>query len=565
MNNKAFMTIDGMPVEINGEKNLLELIRKVGIELPTFCYHSDLSIYGACRMCMVENDRGGLDAACSTPPRAGMKIRTNSERLRKYRKMILELLLANHCRDCTTCSNNKNCKLQDLASRFDITNVRFPNTAAEPRLDESSPCIVRDAHKCILCGDCVRMCNEIQGVGAIDFAFRGSKMVIATSFDRPIAESPCVGCGQCAAVCPTGAIVVKDDAAKVWKALDDPKKKVVVQIAPAVRVALGSALGLKEGENAMGTIVAALHRMGFDEVYDTSTTADLTVLEETNEFLKRLEDGPHDMPLFTSCCPGWIQFAEKNYPEIVPNISTCKSPMQMFAAIIRQQNAHSSRECVSVAVMPCTAKKFEAARPEFIHDGVPDVDYVLTTQELIRMIKQYGIVFSELQPEAIDMPFGTMSGAGVIFGVTGGVTEAVLRYASEDKSNTALLGIAYTGIRGLEGCKEATVALGDTELKIAVVNGLGNAKKLIERIKAGEHYDFVEVMACPGGCIGGGGQPAGSYADKYQRSKGIYSADKMCSIKRSEENPLMMSLYNGILKGRVHQLLHVHYPAHKGE
>jgi len=565
MSNKAMMTIDGMPVEINGEKNLLEIIRKVGIDLPTFCYHSDLSIYGACRMCMVENDRGGLDAACSTPPKAGMNIRTNSKRLRKYRKMILELLLANHCRDCTACSKNQNCKLQDLARRFNITGVRFPNSAADPKIDDSSVCIVRDAHKCILCGDCVRMCNEIQGVGAIDFAFRGSKMTISTAFDRPIADSPCVGCGQCAAVCPTGAITVKNDVDKVWAAIDNPNKKVVVQIAPAVRVALGDALDLEEGVNSMGPIVAALHRMGFDEVYDTSTTADLTVLEETNEFVKRLNEGPHEYPLFTSCCPGWIQFCEKNYPEIMPNVSTCKSPMQMFAAIIRQQNAHSPRDCVSVAVMPCSAKKYEAAREEFVHDGRPDVDYVLTTQELIRMIKESGLVFSELQPEAVDMPFGTMSGAGVIFGVTGGVTEAVLRYATEDKSNAALMSIAYTGIRGMEGCKEAEIPFGEGSLKIAVVNGLGNTAKLIERIKAGEHYDFVEVMACPGGCIGGGGQPAGNYTAKFKRTEGIYSADKMCSIKRSEENPLMMSLYNGILKGKVHEMLHVHYPAHKGE
>ncbi len=562
---KEFMTIDGIPVEINGEKNLLELIRKVGIKMPTFCYHSELSIYGACRMCMVENQWGGLDAACSTPPKAGMQIRTNTERLRKYRKMILELLLAHHCRDCTTCDNNGTCKLQDLAMRFDINDVRFPNTAEKPLIDDSSVSIVRDQHKCILCGDCVRMCNEVQNVGAIDFAHRGSKMTISTAFDVPIAESPCVGCGQCIAACPTGAILVKNDISKVWKALDDPKTKVTVQVAPAVRVALGKELGLTPGENAMGKIVAALRRMGFDEVYDTSTSADLTVLEESNELAKRIADGKEEMPLFSSCCPAWVRYCENKYPELMPHVSTCKSPMQMFAAVIRENSRNSSRKSVHVAVMPCTAKKFEAVRDEFKVDGKQDVDYVLTTQELVRMIKESGIMFRDIDPEAVDMPFGTMTGAGVIFGVTGGVTEAVLRRLASDKSNTALMSIAYTGVRGMEGVKEARVMVGEKEVRIGVVSGLKNASDLIERIKAGEHFDFVEVMACPGGCISGGGQPFASSAEKEKRGAGLYSADKLCNIKRSEENPLMMTLYNGILKGRVHELLHVHYHGAKQE
>ena len=562
---KEFMTIDGIPVEINGEKNLLELIRKVGIKMPTFCYHSELSIYGACRMCMVENQWGGLDAACSTPPKAGMQIRTNTERLRKYRKMILELLLAHHCRDCTTCDNNGTCKLQDLAMRFDINDVRFPNTAEKPLIDDSSVSIVRDQHKCILCGDCVRMCNEVQNVGAIDFAHRGSKMTISTAFDVPIAESPCVGCGQCIAACPTGAILVKNDISKVWKALDDPKTKVTVQVAPAVRVALGKELGLTPGENAMGKIVAALRRMGFDEVYDTSTSADLTVLEESNELAKRIADGKEEMPLFSSCCPAWVRYCENKYPELMPHVSTCKSPMQMFAAVIRENSRNSSRKSVHVAVMPCTAKKFEAVRDEFKVDGKQDVDYVLTTQELVRMIKESGIMFRDIDPEAVDMPFGTMTGAGVIFGVTGGVTEAVLRRLASDKSSTALMSIAYTGVRGMEGVKEARVMVGEKEVRIGVVSGLKNASDLIERIKAGEHFDFVEVMACPGGSISGGGQPFASSAEKEKRGAGLYSADKLCNIKRSEENPLMMTLYNGILKGRVHELLHVHYHGAKQE
>lgn len=553
-----FMTIDGIPVEINGEKNLLELIRKVGIKLPTFCYHSELSIYGACRMCMVENQWGGLDAACSAQPRAGMEIRTNTERLRKYRKMILELLLANHCRDCTTCDNSGSCKLQDLATRFNIEGVRFPNTAQEPKMDTSSLCIVKDQNKCILCGDCVRVCNEIQNVGAIDFAHRGSNMTISTAFNEPIGESNCVGCGQCAAVCPTGAIVVRNDTQKLWKDLDDRNTKVTVQIAPAVRVALGKQLGLPEGENAMGKIVAALRRMGFDEIFDTSTGADLTVLEEANELLKRLENN-EEYPLFTSCCPAWVNYCEKNYPELLPHVSTCKSPMEMFAAVIKEQYSTSSRRVVHVAVMPCTAKKFEAARPEFKNNGIPDVDYVITTQELIQMIKESGLVFSELEAEAVDSPFGTMTGAGVIFGVTGGVTEAVLRRISSDKTLTGLRTIALKGIRGMNGVKETTVLVGEKEVRIAIVSGLKNASDLIQRIKDGDHYDFIEIMACPGGCVSGAGQPYVPDAEKATRGKGLYSSDKLCSIKRSEENPLMMSLYSGLLKGKVHDLLHTSY------
>jgi NADH-quinone oxidoreductase subunit G len=558
MDKREIMIIDEIPVEIGSEKNLLELIRKVGIKMPTFCYHSELSIYGACRMCMVENEWGGIDAACSTIPKAGMNIKTNTERLRRYRKNILELLLANHCRDCTTCSNNGTCKLQDLAMRFNITGVRFPNTAEQPKIDDSSLCITRDANKCILCGDCVRVCNEIQNVGAIDFAHRGSKMTISTAFEIPIAESTCVGCGQCASACPTGAIVVKNDTMKVWKALDDKDVKVTVQIAPAVRVGLGKKMGMKSEENAMGMIVASLRRMGFDEIYDTSTGADLTVLEETSEFLKRLQNDSH-IPLFTSCCPAWVQYCEKNYPELLPNVSTCRSPMEMLASIVKDQSSTSSRRHVHIAVMPCTAKKYEAAREEFKVDGIPNVDYVITTQELIQMIHESGIIFTEMEPEAVDMPFGTMTGAGVIFGVTGGVTEAVLRRLSSDKSKAALASIAYQGVRGMKGLKETTVMYGGKEVKIAIVSGLKNASDLIEKIKAGEHYDFVEVMACPGGCVCGAGQPFVETRVRENRGKGLYAADRLCSIKYAEENPLMTPLYHGILKGRVHELLHVDY------
>ncbi|MDR1248954.1 MAG: [FeFe] hydrogenase, group A [Treponema sp.] len=562
---RNYMTIDGIPVEIEGEKNILALIRKAGIDLPTFCYHSELSIYGACRMCIFETERGGLESACSTPPEAGMKIKVNTERLRKHRRMILELLLANHRRDCTTCGSNGKCKLQELAERFNIQDVRFPNTQAEPKIDDSSLCIARDESKCILCGDCVRMCNEIQAVGAIDFAHRGSLMRVSAVFEKTMAESNCVGCGQCASVCPTGAIVVKNDTAGVWAALDDKHVKVSCQIAPAVRVAVGRELGFAHNGNAMGLIIAALRRLGFDEVFDTATGADLTTLEEANELLKRLErpEVPA-LPLFTSCCPAWIQFAEKKYPELLPYISSARSPMQMFAAVIKEEAGRvSSRRHVHVAIMPCTAKKFEAARSEFRRSpNEPYVDYVLTTQELIRMIRESGIIFNELEPEAVDMPFGAMSGAGIIFGVSGGVAEAVLRRIVSDKSPAALQNISYYGVRGMEGTKTAAIAFGDREVKIAMVSGLKNAADLIEKIKSGEQdyrFDFVEVMACPGGCVSGAGQPPAVFADREERGRGLYAADKLSNIKRPEENPLMMNLYNDLLKGRVHELLHVHY------
>ncbi len=563
MESKEYMLIDGNPVEINGEKNLLELIRKTGIELPTFCYHSELSVYGACRMCMVENAKGGMEAACSTVPKAGMEIYTNTERLHNYRKMILELLLANHCRDCTTCPKNGECRLQELAYLFGIDSIRFKNLRPEPQLDTSSPCITRDASKCILCGDCVRMCNEIQKVGAIDFINRGSKTVIGPAFNEPIANSQCVGCGQCAAVCPTGAIVIHRNTGRVWRELNNKETRVIAQVAPAVRVAMAKEFGLPENENSMGRITAALRKLGFDEVYDTATGADLTVMEESKEFLERIEKG-EKLPLFTSCCPAWIQYCEKKHPELMENVSSCKSPMQMFSSVIKAQYADSKKRIVNVAIMPCTAKKFECQREEFIHDGVPETDYVITTQELVKMIHKAGIVFDEIEPEAVDSMFSTSTGAGVIFGVTGGVTEAVLRRLAPSEDRKLHLSFAYNDVRGMDGVKETSITYGGREINIAVVNGLGNVENIIQAMKNGVKYDLIEVMACPGGCIGGGGQPFCRNADKDTRTKAIYGADKMLSMRRSEENPLMQNLYDGILKGREHELLHVHYGHSEG-
>ena len=562
----SFMYIDDIPVVIENEKNILDMTRKAGIEMPTFCYYSELSVYGACRMCMVEDDRGGMHAACSTPPKAGMKVYTNTARLRKYRKNILELMLANHCRDCTTCEKGDDCKLKEIARRFYIEGVRFPNSMTEPKRDESSVSIAIDKSKCILCGDCVRMCNETQKVGAISFVHRGSKMEVGTAFGIPIAESACVGCGQCAAVCPTGAIVVQKNVDRTWAAIYDPNVKTVVQMAPAVRAGVAKALGIEDGALAKGILFAAMRRMGFDEVFDTTTGADLTVLEEANEFLSRLQNGGK-LPLFTSCCPAWIQFAEKKYPELLENISTCRSPMQMFGSVLKEYYKDEPKKIVSVAVMPCTAKKFEAIRPEFKRpDGTDTIDLVITTQELVQMIHESGLNLDTLLPETSSKPFGMMSGAGVIFGVTGGVTEAVLRYVEQEKSVTTRQIIAMSGVRGLEGVKEIEYPVGDLTLRIAVVSGLGNVDALIRKLKAGEvHYDLIEVMACPRGCIAGAGQPWGTKEEKNARSEILYRNDRISQIKSAEENPTLQMLYDEIIQGRTHELLHVHYGKHHEE
>ncbi len=556
-----YMTIDGRCVPIEGEKNILAVIRKAGIDLPTFCYHSELSVYGACRMCVVEDDRGRIFASCSEQPRPGMVIKTNSTKIRKYRKLIIELLLASHCGDCTVCTRNGNCELQNIAFKVGIHSVRFPNNKKKVPIDISSPSIVRDPGKCILCGDCVRTCDEVQAVGAIDFINRGSKMEVGPAFNKPLAETDCVGCGQCAVVCPTGAISVRTNVTDVWQAIEDPNIRVVAQIAPAVRLAVGDKFGFPKGTNTMGKLVAALRLMGFDKIYDTNFAADLTVVEESKEFAERLEKN-ENLPLFTSCCPGWVKFCETKYPEFAGNISTCRSPQGMFSAVVKDYFARADEEegkkTFVVSIMPCTAKKGEIERPDNFTDGRQDTDKVLTTVEVIRMIRQAGIKFEEIESEAPDMPFGIASGAASIFGVTGGVTEAVLRHVSAEKGHQVISQISFSGVRGEDGIKETTVMLGDREVKIAVVNGLGNAARLLDSIKAGEtQYDFVEVMACRRGCIAGGGQPLPiGPKTRASRVEGIYAVDRESQIRFSEENPILKQTYNEIIAGKEHKLLH---------
>lgn len=555
------MTIDGRKVEFTDEKNVLTIIRKAGINIPTLCYHSELSTFGACRLCTVEDDRGRMFASCSEEPRDGMVIYTNSGKVKKYRKMIVELLLAAHCRDCTTCVKSGECILQELAHRLGVHTIRFENTREVRPLDTSSPSIVRDPNKCILCGNCVRACEELQGVGALGFTFRGTDAMVTPAFDKKIAETQCVNCGQCRVFCPTGAISIKTHMEEVWEALADPNVRVVAQVAPAVRVAVGDQFGLPKGRSVMGKIVNALHRMGFDEVYDTSFSADLTIMEESAEFLDRIQNGG-TLPLLTSCCPAWVKFVTDQYQEYIPNVSTCRSPQGMMSAVIKEyfrdpENA-KGKKTVMVSIMPCTAKKMEAVRPNSFTKGEQDTDYVITTTELIRMIHNFGLDFAALEPEACDTPFGFGSGGGVIFGVTGGVTEAVLRRLSPSHDKETMKTIAESGVRGEDGIKEFSVPYNGMDVKICVVSGLANARTVMEKVKAGEaEYHLIEVMACRRGCIMGGGQPTRSGdRTKSARAKGLYNADNTMIIKKSDENPMIQELYAGLLKGKEHELLH---------
>ncbi len=557
------ITINGKKVEFTDEKNVLTIIRKAGIDMPTLCYHSELSTFGACRLCTVENDRGQCFASCSEEPRDGMVIYTHTERLRRHRKLIVELLLAAHCRDCTTCMKSGECVLQDLAHKMGVREVRFQDYKEVKPVDYSSPSIVRDPNKCILCGNCVRVCSEIQGVGVLGFAHRGTDAEVTPAFNKKLSQTACVSCGQCRVYCPTGALTIRTHLDEVYAALGDPNTRVIAQIAPAVRVAVGDAFGLPNGENAMGKTVAALHAMGFDEVFDTSYSADLTVMEESAEFLDRVRNGGK-LPLLTSCCPAWVKFVDNEFPEMKENVSTCRSPQGMFSAVIKdyyRDPAHSEgKKTFVVSIMPCTAKKMEAVRPNSFTNGEQDTDIVLTTTELTRMIKNFGIAFDKIEPEACDMPFGLSSGGGVIFGVTGGVTEAVLRRLATDHNSATLNAIAACGIRGEEGIKEATIPYNGMDVNICVVSGLANARKVMEQVRSGEkQYHLIEVMACRRGCIMGGGQPipAGP-RHKAARAQGLYKADKDRILRKSDENPLMDVFYNGYFKGKAHELLHNH-------
>ena len=561
---KGIMYVDNIRVEFDDEPTIMDVCRKAGVEMPNFCFHSDLSVYGACRMCMVEDlDTGKIDAACTTKPKNGMRIRTNTSRLLKYRRMTLELMLASHCRDCTACEKNRSCRLQEMAVRFGIHHVHFKDTREHVPMDFSSPAVTFDLNKCILCGDCVRVCEEMQGMGILNFAYRGSSAQVMPAFDRKMAQTKCVSCGQCAAVCPTGAITVKNQIGEAWRAIHDPKKRVVIQIAPAVRVAVGEAFGIPAGENVLDKLVTALKLMGVDEVYDTTFGADFTTIAESEEFLERLKNGG-PFPMFTSCCPAWVKYLENENPKYLKNISTCKSPMEMVGAIFRdkyaEKDAQDGRTTYHIAIMPCTAKKMEAARPEFIHDGRPDVDLVLTTHEVIDMMQETGIQLNELELESPDLPFGLGSGAAVIYGTTGGVAEAVVRHCLPDKSKNALREISILGLRGDAPIKETTVTIGDTELKLAVVNGLANARKLLKRIDEGEaFYHLIEVMTCQGGCVGGAGQPYGLKATKEKRGDGLHQSDNAAMFKRAERNPIVVRMMAEYGEERCHELLHVSY------
>lgn len=572
MEKEQFVTIEGKRVPIEGERNLLELIRKANFNIVTFCYHPELAVYGACRLCLVEVEGMGIVASCTVAPKDGMKVRVNSDEIRHLRRINLELLLSSGNHNCTLCSKSGNCKLQKLAKDMDVTEIRFKSKKIDSHKDATSAALVRDHSKCILCGNCVRICNEVQGIGAIDFAFRGFRSKIATAFNKELGQShECVSCGQCARVCPTGALMPNSqEIEKVFEAINNPKKKVAVHIAPAVRVGLGEIFGLPQGTNVDGKIAAALRMLGFDYVYDTAFAADLTIVEEATEFIERFTKKDR-LPQLTSCCPAWVNYVEKYAPEFLPNMSSARSPMQMMGPVIKadfEQKGGKREDLVVVAVMPCSAKKYEATREEFSVNGNPDTDYVVTTVGLARMIKEAGIDFVNLENEWFDMPFGTKTGAGVIFGASGGVMEAALRFALAELDPENARSVKFNSLRESTVFKEKTVKVGDAEIRVAVVSGLKNARKLLDDIKAGKNkYDFIEVMSCQGGCVAGAGQPQfDGWAPRKRRAEGLYQEDTELAYK-SQDNSGVMALYGRIFDKiggkRAHQLLHTHYTDRK--
>jgi len=572
----GFVTIDGIKVPIEGEKNLLEMCRKVHIDIPTFCYHSKLSTYGACRLCLVEINGKDIDASCVVPPKDGMSIRTTTAKIRSMRRMNLELLLANHKQDCPTCDRSASCKLRDLSAKMGIRETRFRRLRAERPKDEGSVALVRDPNKCILCGDCVRYCAEIQGIGAIDFINRGAEVMVSPAFGKSLGDVDCVNCGQCAAVCPTGAIVPRSPANDVWKALDDPDTLVVAQIAPAVRVAIGERFGMRPGENASGKMATALRMLGFDTVYDTAFGADLTVVEEAGELLGRLERGDK-LPLFTSCCPAWVKYAEQFFPELLPHLSSCMSPQSMLGSVVRldesrkpRKDGAPARRVVVVSIMPCVAKKYEVSRPELTRDGRPLVDYALTTAELASMIEEAGLRFAELPAGSMDMPFGFATGAGLVFGDAGGVAEAVARYVGAPVSPLNGCALEFADDIPGGGIRSAKLRLGERELTVVSVQGLGNAKIVARGVLDGSRKaDIIEVMACPGGCIGGAGQPISQDSSIVaKRKEGMRDADGARELRMTRDNPFVAAFYADVLGGgpgghEAHGLLHTHYSSKK--
>lgn len=563
------LTINNIPVEVPKGTKIMQAAKTLGIDIPHLCYHEDQRIKAHCRLCSVEvTGKRRLLAACSTEVWEGMDVHTDTEIVRDTQVSILQLMLANHHKDCLSCPRNQNCDLQRLCSRFNILKSPLPNVVKdEPRI-ETNPSIVRDPSKCIRCGRCIRACKDVQGIAALTYAGRSSDIVVTTAFNKPMEKTDCVLCGQCSLVCPTGAIVEKDDTQKVLDALQNPKKHVIVQVAPAVRVALGDAFGMQPGAIMTRQMVTALKLLGFDSVFDTNFGADLTIMEEGYEFLNRLNnDGV--LPMMTSCSPGWVNYVEKHFPDYRDHLSSAKSPMSMFGAIAKTYYPEKAgldvNDIVTVAVMPCTAKKYEASRPEMGRNGQQDVDIVLTTRELIKLIKYVGLSLTELPESDFDSPLGVGSGAGAIFGATGGVMEAALRTVYEKVTGKTLKKLEFTAVRGFEGIKEATVTINGRDIRLAVVHTLKNARKIMEQVKKGiSPYDFIEVMACPGGCIGGGGQPIGTTnAIRQKRMAALYEIDKNMPLRKSHENPEIITLYKDFLgeplSEKAHKLLHTTY------